>query len=267
MSPIIEMSSAIQEELIRVLHIDDDIDHLVISKRYIKKFEPAITIDTTTSPDEVLDQLESYDCIVSDYKMPRMNGIELAQKVREISEIPFILYTGQGSEEVASDAFNVGVNDYLRKENEPDHYRVLAKRIRAAYARNLAEKKHRESEERYRTLLENASDMIQSVKLNGEFEYVNSSWLETLGYSLEEVSGMNVFDVIHPDHQSHCMELFSKVIKGESARDIRTVFVAKDGRKVYVEGNAFSRFLEGKVIATHGFFHEVNERARAPGLS
>ena len=111
-------------------------------------------------------------------------------------------------------------------------------------------------------MLENASDMIQSVKLNGEFEYVNSSWLETLGYSLEEVSGMNVFDIIHPDHQSHCKELFSKVIKGESARDIRTVFVAKDGRKVYVEGNTFSRFLEGKVIATHGFFHEINESAQ-----
>ena len=116
------MSSAIQEKLIRVLYIDDDIAYLILSKRCIKNFEPAITIDTTTSPDEVLDQLESYDCIVSDYKMPRMNGIELAQKVREISDIPFILYTGLGSEEVASDAFNVGVNDYLRKENEPDHY-------------------------------------------------------------------------------------------------------------------------------------------------
>ena len=48
--------------------------------------------------------------------MPKMNGIELAQKIRETSDIPIILYTGQGSEEVAELAFSVGIDDYLRKE-------------------------------------------------------------------------------------------------------------------------------------------------------
>lgn len=253
------MSSTSQEEIIKVLYIDDDTDHLMLSKLFINKFEPTIALDTTTSQNEVLDRLESYDCIVSDYKMTQMNGIELAQKVREISDIPFILYTGQGSEEVASDAFNVGVNDYLRKEIEPDHYRVLAKRIKEAYTRNMAEKRLLESEERYRTLLENTSDMIQSVKLNGEFDYVNRSWMKTLGYTLEEVSDVTVFDIIHPDQLAHCKELLSKVIEGESVRDIKTVFVTRDGRKVNVEGNAFPRFLKGKVVATHGFFHEINE--------
>ena len=220
-------------------------------------FDPAIVVESTSSLEEVLNSFESYDCIVSDYKMPRMNGIQLAQKVREKSDIPFILYTGEGSESVASEAFHVGVDDYIRKETETSHYQVLAKRIRAAFEHDLAEKKLRESEERYRALIENTTDMIKSVKLNGLFDFVNRSWLDTLGYSLEEVLRMNVFDIIHSDHHSHCKVLFSNVIGGEPVRKIKTVFIYNDGRPVPVEGSATPRFLKGKVIATHGFFHQV----------
>jgi CheY-like chemotaxis protein len=55
----------------------------MISKRYIERISPVLVIDYTTSPDDVFERLDSYDCIVSDYIMPKMNGIELAQKVRE----------------------------------------------------------------------------------------------------------------------------------------------------------------------------------------
>lgn len=80
-----------------------------------------INVDSVTSPEEALARLQtgSYDCIVSDYQMPRLNGIELAKKIRELSDIPFILYTGRASEEVVETAFEVGINDYLRKELNP----------------------------------------------------------------------------------------------------------------------------------------------------
>jgi PAS domain S-box-containing protein len=72
-----------------------------------------------------------------------MDGIELAQKVRERSSVPFILYTGQGSEEVAEQAFKAGIDDYIRKEPEPSHYQILAKRVRQNVDKYRAEQLYR----------------------------------------------------------------------------------------------------------------------------
>ena len=75
--------------------------------------------------------------------------------------------------------------------------------------RKQAEEGLRESEERYRDLFENANDLIQSVAPDGSLVYVNRAWRETLGYSEEEIPGLSLFDVIHPDSQGHCIEVFN----------------------------------------------------------
>ena len=117
---------------IRILHVDDEENQLEFTKLFLEEIDKDVVIDSVSDPDEAvrLASRNSYDCIVSDYKMLTMSGIELAQRVRERSRVPFILYTGQGSEEVAQSAFEAGVDDYLKKEPEPSHYQVLAKRVR-----------------------------------------------------------------------------------------------------------------------------------------
>ena len=64
-----------------------------------------------------------------DYLMPSINGLELAKQVRSFSDIPIIMYTGHGCEEVAVEAFYAGVNDYVLKDFYIDHYKLLANRI------------------------------------------------------------------------------------------------------------------------------------------
>jgi len=117
---------------IKILHVDDEGSHLEFTKIFLEELDEEVVVDSVTNPEEALGLQEknSYDCIVSDYKMLSMDGIELAQRVRERSSIPFILYTGQGSEEVAEQAFEAGIDDYIRKEPEPSHYQILAKRVR-----------------------------------------------------------------------------------------------------------------------------------------
>ena len=133
---------------IQVLHVDDDIDHLVISKIIIEKYEPLIQVTSLSKASEVLNQIKSKDCIVLDYDMPEIDGIKLATKIREISDIPIILYTGQGSDEVASAAFEVGIDDYILKEYGTSHYQVLSKSIVQTVKKRLE-----------RTLRESARDL------------------------------------------------------------------------------------------------------------
>lgn len=127
----------------------------------------------------------------------------------------------------------------------------------------LAGKKLSESEERYRVFIENAHDMIQSVGADGRFLFVNKAWLETMGYSEEELSGLSVWDIIADEEKMSCQKKFMKVMAGDSISNIQTVFVAKDGRRIIVEGNASPRLIDNKVVATQGFFRDITQRIRA----
>jgi PAS domain S-box-containing protein len=134
--------------------------------------------------------------------------------------------------------------------------------IRDITERKEAEEKLRKSEERYRDLFENASELIQSVSQEGRFLYVNKAWREALGYGEKEIAKLNLWDVIHPDYQVHCREVFSKVMEGDSIH-IETVFVAKDGRAIHVEGNANNYYHESHLTATRGIFQDITERWEA----
>jgi PAS domain S-box-containing protein len=115
----------------------------------------------------------------------------------------------------------------------------------------------------FRDLCENATDLIQSVTPEGRFLYVNRAWLDTLGYGREEVDGLTVFDVIHPDSREHCERVMRDVMRGEQAMRIEAEFRAKDGRKIAVEGTAQCMFRDGNPVATSGIFRDVSDRARA----
>ncbi|MBC8497905.1 response regulator [Candidatus Bathyarchaeota archaeon] len=132
---------------IRVLHVDDDPSHQTMLRIFGETYDPRTEIEATDRIDDVFDHIErgDIDCILSDYRMPVCNGVELAHRVRAISDLPFILYTGQGSEEVAEAAFAAGVDDYIRKEAVPSHYQVLFRRIRSVVEKHWAEAQLRES--------------------------------------------------------------------------------------------------------------------------
>jgi PAS domain S-box-containing protein len=128
--------------------------------------------------------------------------------------------------------------------------------------RKKTEQALRESEERYRTVIEGAHDMIQSVALDGSIDFVNQAWLDTLGYTKADLPKLNLVKVIHPDSLPHCRELFAKVVKGKPANNMQTAFLTKDGREILVEGNAAPRYIGDKVVATQGIFRDITDRKR-----
>ncbi|MFH1311873.1 MAG: PAS domain S-box protein [Candidatus Eisenbacteria bacterium] len=135
--------------------------------------------------------------------------------------------------------------------------------VRDITERRQTENALRESEERYRDLFENANDLIQSVAPDGHFIYVNRAWRETLGYSEEEVGGLNLFDIIDPDWHEHCRQVFEQVMSGEPACYIETVFISRDGRKIIAEGSASCRTQDGKPVSTRAIFRDVTTRKYA----
>jgi PAS domain S-box-containing protein len=129
--------------------------------------------------------------------------------------------------------------------------------------RKKAEEARRESEERYRDLVETTDDLVQSVSPDDSIKFVNHAWRETLGYSEEEIRSMKILDIIHPDSRAHCTEIFQRVVAGEKAENIEAKFLTKDGRTIMVEGSASCRFVDGRPATTYGIFHDVTRRKEA----
>ena len=110
---------------IRVLHVDDEPADLEITRIFLKReYKDDLEIVSVLSVREALEKLESehFDTIISDYQMPEMNGIEFLEVVRKsgkYADIPFILFTGKGGEEIAKEALSKGADGYIDKMGNP----------------------------------------------------------------------------------------------------------------------------------------------------
>lgn len=100
---------------IQVLHVDDNPDLSELLATHLQREDDRVALETATNTDEGLQRLAAgnFDCIVSEYQLPGMDGIEfLKTSTEEYPTLPFILYTDNGSETVASDAISAGAADY-----------------------------------------------------------------------------------------------------------------------------------------------------------
>ncbi|PKL68040.1 MAG: hypothetical protein CVV30_11900 [Methanomicrobiales archaeon HGW-Methanomicrobiales-1] len=247
---------------IRVLCVDDEAVLLEMGKEFLEQ-SGEFSVDTALSARAALEILnkKSYDAIVSDYLMPEMNGIEFLKRVRATDKTtPFIIFTGRGREEVVIEALNNGADFYLQKGGDPVVlYQELTHVIRQSVVMKRTLTTLEEQEQRYHDL-QNANDLIQSVTPDGHFLFVNKKWLDTLGYQEQDLQKLTIFDIIHKESLKHCMETFQRVISGENVGIIDATFKDRAGKKVYVEGIANCKMVEGRPEYTRGIFKDVTER-------
>jgi CheY-like chemotaxis protein len=118
--------------LIKVLHIDDCENDIELTKAALTSLSSEIEIDWASSAQEGLSMLrrQAYDCVISDLRMPEMDGLELLRVVRsQLDRIPFIMLTGEGDEKIATEAIRTGADEYYDKEGALEHFRNLLRSI------------------------------------------------------------------------------------------------------------------------------------------
>ena len=248
-----------------ILYVDDDTDLLELGKSFLESTQE-FTVETSDSAKKAQALLRQHrpDAIVSDYEMPEINGIVFLKHVRaEYGDLPFIIFTGRGREDVVIDALNNGADFYLQKGSDAEAvYAELRHMLRRAIQMRQAQLTLAEQEQRFHDL-QNSTDMIQSVDPQGRFLFTNKKWQDTLGYSREDLATITLFDIIHEDSREHCMQVFPRVLSGDDVGIIDVAFRARDGRKVYAEGFASCRIIDGKPQYTRGIFKDVTDRKRA----
>jgi DNA-binding NtrC family response regulator len=131
------------EGTIRVLHVDDDPSFARLTACSLAEIDGGIEVRSETDPTAVLDRLSdgTPECVVSDYRMPDVDGLELLERVRERHpDLPFILFTGQGTEAIENEAIAADVTDCVSKGGGIAQFERLAARIRRAVERPCVER-------------------------------------------------------------------------------------------------------------------------------
>jgi PAS domain S-box-containing protein len=233
-------------EAIRVLHVEDDPEFADLTETFLQRQHGAMKILTEHSAAAAIDRLAAttVDCVVSDYDMPGSNGLEFLETVREEHpDLPFILFTGKGSEEVAGEAISAGVTDYLQKGGGADAFGLLANRIVNAVS-------SRRARTNYREIMENVPDgiVVQDPE-TAEFLDMNREYCELFGYTRDEFFEAG-FEAIHPGEPPYTAENARNLVREAvevGPQTFQWPGIRQDGERIWCEVNLRPARLDGEL--------------------
>ncbi len=189
----------------KVLYVDDEPVLLEIAKIFLEKTKE-FTLDITTSANDILksDRIKSYDAIISDYQMPGMDGITFLKHVHtEFGDIPFIMFTGKGREDVVIAALNNGADYYLNKSIDPrSQFDDLAQNMKRVIKRREAREAVKNSERRLSNLINFLPDSTFAIDLDGKVIAWNKA--------MEDLTGVKKATIIGESDYIYALPFFDK---------------------------------------------------------
>ncbi len=253
-------------EILNILLVDDDADIGMFIKLKLSIEAPHFSIAFVESGPECLDYLKTHtvDCVLSDYQMPGMNGMELLLAMKgQGSDVPVIFVTGQGSEEVAREAFKNGAYDYFTKEVGFAHFARIINSVEQAVKQRAAEKAVKE-----RDFWINES---QKVARLGSYVLDISANRWTSSEILNEILGIGKdydkslqgwLSLIHPDERDRMAQYFAEVLAQKKRFETEYRIIRQnDGAQRWVYGLGELVFdRDGNALKMLGTIQDITER-------
>lgn len=178
-------------ERITILCIDDEQSYTDVLQTYLMEIlDREFALETVTDPAAGRDFVDEndVDCVVCDYDMPGMDGLELLESVREeYPLLPFVLLTGKGDESVASEAIRLGTTDYVPKPSGIREYKTLANRIGNAISRFRRHRQSRSEAERARVTCDRFGVALVGLDSAWRYIFLNERAETLLGRSEAEL--------------------------------------------------------------------------------
>ncbi|PAU83194.1 HTR-like protein [Halorubrum salipaludis] len=253
------------DSVVRVLHVDDEPAFLDLVATYLERMDDGFEIRSETDVDAALDAIESgeIDCVVSDYEMPGTDGLAFLERVRERdSAVPFVLFTGKGSEEIASEAISAGVTDYIQKRSGTDQYTVLANRVRNAVDQSRSRAALAASQERLSRFIEQSP--LGTIEYDEAFRIVrvNPAAEEILGYSESELIGGTWTRFVPEELHRHVAAVERELLSDKGGYRSVNENVRADGERIRCAWhNQVVTDRDGEVIRVFSQFEDVTEQA------
>ena len=259
-------------DIILILLVEDEDPHAELIQRAFEDQGEEFQIVRVRSLSEARERIREQEprLIIADWRLPDGESLELLPNHRDPLATPIILMTSYGNERIAVEALKSGALDYVVKSPESmldmphlarkalDQWNSRADRIHMQRALS-------DSEAQFRLLAENASDMIARLSLNGEMYYVSPACKTILGYSPDELTGLNIIDLIHETDRQSVRNMLKQTANEDLSFTVTYRARQKDGDHIWLETSARA-ILEptsGDVIEIQSASRDITERKRA----
>ncbi len=254
---------------INVLLVDDEPEFVELVHFFLGK-QHDIVVHSTDTVKSALEMIGAtkYDAIVSDYLMPEINGVDFLKILRAKGDsIPFIILTGRGREDIAVQALNLGADFYVQKHGDPKAiYAELANAIRQCVEKAAALESLKDSERKYRELVELAQEGIWTIDGEGRTTLVNAKMAEMLGYTPDEMMGRPLFDFMDPSSSMKAAEYFDRRMKGVSEQH-EFDFVRRNGTVLHaLLGTCPACDDDGNAVGAIAVVSDISDRLKAEVL-
>jgi diguanylate cyclase (GGDEF)-like protein/PAS domain S-box-containing protein len=245
-----------------VLIVEDSENDALLIIHLLRKAGYEVAFERVETAEEMRSALEkgTWDIVISDYNLPQFSGPAALELLKSVQvDLPFIVVSGVIGEESAVALMKAGAHDYLLKANLARLVPAVRRELEQAEIRRerqRAEQALRESEEKYRMLVEQASDAIFTADLDGRLLDTNNAGCKLLGYAIEEIRKLKVDEIVNltPGSQLRLKGL----ARGEPLL-IEGEVLCKDGVLKYVEVSA-RQLPDGNF---QGIVRDITERKRA----
>jgi PAS domain S-box-containing protein len=242
-----------------VLFVDDESDAAELAAKKVEQTSKFLSCEATDDLDEARERASDLDCLVCDYRMPEMNGVEFLREIRsDFPNLPFIIYTSLGSEEIASKAIKAGVTDYVRKEPADESFKKLGERIENSVLSGQAEIET--AKVQIREMFGKSSDSVYLKDRDGVYQLMNSAGAEKLGMEPREIVGKTASDLFPEEDAEKIAESDQEVLeKGEAVN--KEVKRTVNGEEIYFSNTKFPHENEdGEIDGIIGISRDITEK-------
>jgi len=253
------------ETPLRLLIIEDSDRDVTLEVRALEAAGYKVTYTVACTAAEMKAALagQNFDIVISDHDLPQFNAPGALAVLKENGQdIPLIVVSGAIGEETAVSLIKAGAYDYLMK----NHLAYLASTVERALkdAENVRERKLAKealinSEENYRSLVENINDVLYTLDTRGNITYISPVVERFTGYRVSDLMDKPFIPIIHPDDLPGLLDSFNRLASGQlEPWEFRVL--DKDGKIIFVRTSSRPIYKDGQIVGFTALMTDITER-------
>lgn len=258
-------SALLPQKCINVLIVEDNEEHANLFGLYLERSQThKFSVTKIGRLSQAIEEISqnAYDVILLDLSLPESQGIDTFYQLHTRSDnIPIVVLSGMDDELVAIEAVRGGAQDYLVKGHADQQ--LIVRSIRYALERKKSAENLRYSEERFRSLIENSSDLIALINRENCYSYVSPSYDKIVGYAPDHLIGRKIVEMLHPSERETILEMVRLALQSKNFQTNLDFKLRDNGGDWKIFSGSISSFSNGggeKQVAIN--CHEITERVQ-----
>jgi diguanylate cyclase (GGDEF)-like protein/PAS domain S-box-containing protein len=260
----------VKDNRTQLLLVEDEPAHAEAICRALAAVGSDMDIQTVCTLQAYRDALADHapDIAMVNLNLPDGRAVSTLTSPPEDGSFPILVMTSHGNEREAVEAMKAGAMDYIVKS--PEAFAAMFRTVTHALhdwnllrGRKKAEQALRKSEERYRTLVDNASDIVLRTDNTGHFTFVNPAGIRIMGYGKEEIIGKHYPTLIRTDMREEAMKFFGlQFVKGLQNTYSEYPVITKEGGEIWLGQNTKLIVQDGHVEGFQAMARDITALKR-----